>query len=317
MTAFSSRRPPGPHDWPAAAEDLARRVTRRERAGAFLRPFAGRLLPAAAAALAAAWLARGAPALAPAVLAVGGAFAVLAGLAGARRVRVVAPGDAAWALDRIASAGERGLVAALLPGPVGAEAAWSEPRVIPPVVRLRSPEGLARATGAILLGVLALLIAAGPVDADDPRGTGTATPPSHRTPGGGDEGRAPDDLEEAALAGEVVREALGLPESSASDPTAVAERLRDPTRRREAEEAARGTPLEGILSAGAGDAESVAEALAQAREAGEAARRGRRDEAGDRAAGGHLPVPATRRALLERYFSLPGRPGETGSETPR
>ncbi len=117
--------PPPAATWPRAAEDLARRVPRRARLPARLRPIARGLLAAATLvgiAKAAATGTGSAVLLAAAGLVLLGA---LVGVRAARKVPETSLADAAWALDRLAGARERGLTAALVHGPAAAEAAWS------------------------------------------------------------------------------------------------------------------------------------------------------------------------------------------------
>lgn len=290
-----------PATWPQAASDLARRVGRRKRLSRGLHPFGIALLAGAAIGMALR-LAGVASPLPEAALGLAALVGILAGARGARRVRSVAPADAAWALDRLAGAQERGLVAATVPGPVGAEAAWAPGRVDPPAVRLLPPRGLAVSLCGALAVALAILVPAGANEAAPPapRGADDAPMPGTRAAVADQEARAREDAAQAQAAA-AVRAALGLGPQAATDPARVAERLTQPDVRSAAGEAApEGSELAALLSERA-SADEVAGALAAGRAAEARAREARRQAAAVRAGGAFLAVPPNRRGLIERY----------------
>lgn len=306
-----------PTTWPNAARALATRVALRERVGAVLLPLGRALLAAGAAALALRLLGTASP-WPEAVLAAGALVGLVGAAAGVRRVAPVRPADAAWALDRLAGAGERGLVAATVPGAVGAEAAWAEGRVDPPPVRLHPPRGFATLMGGVLAVALALIVPPSVSDGD-----------AAGAPGGGDEiaraatpgapggpGTNPGEARAAAArarAAASVREALGLGAQEAADPEAVAERLALEQAREAAEDAApEGSELAALLAEGASAAD-IADALAAGAEAEAEARGARRRQAALRAREGIPALGPERRAVVERYFWLLGEAeGEPG-----
>jgi len=299
--------------WPLAAASLARRVTRRERLGAALRPLGATLLAGGVAGVALKLSGTAAP-WPLAVVGLSVATGLLAALLALARVAPVAVPDAAWALDRLAGARERGLVAATVPGAVGAEAAWASGRIDPPRVALLPPRGLATALGGLLAVVLALLVPAAPAEGTDgPPPTAAATAGGPTRDLDAREAAAREDARRAEAAAEV-REALGLGPQAATDPERVAERLADPRLRDAAREAApEGSGLAALLAQGASP-DLVADALADGSQAEARAREARRRATALRAAGAFATVPPARRALLERYF---GRrrdqaPGEDG-----
>lgn len=295
--------------WPNAARALARRVTRRDRLGAFLRPFGRALLLGGAFGLALRLLADPTSPWPEAAVGAGVLLGLVRGAWAARHVGRVGVGDAAWALDRVAGARERGLVAATVSGPVGAEAAWARDRIDPPRVRLLPPLGLATALGGVLAVALVFVVPA-PAEAGN-AGPGARAPTAGPGAAAGAEspGMGEPAGEAAATRARVaasVREALGLGPQEASDPDAVAERLRSGDAREAAEEAApEGSELAALLAEGAG-ATYVAEALADGARAEIEAREARQRVVEARAREGVLAVPARRRDLVERYFWILG-----------
>jgi hypothetical protein len=296
-----------PSTWSAAAERLARRVERRERLGASASAFGTGLAVGSAAALAAHLL--GAPAAALPLLGAGALAGLGAGLLRARRVPRVGPEHAAWALDRLAGAKERGLTAALL-GPERAGVAEGPPPE-PPSVRLHPPRGLSLLAGGGVLAALVVVVGGradgSPTDADEPteRVVGhVAAPPGGS---GGANGR-PDGArgaERRAVAAEEVRRALGLSAAEGEDPALVEQRLSDPEARAAARAAA--DPASALAEALGGErpsAEAVARGLAAGRRDAEALEAARRAELAGAAASALPPLPAARRALVERYFLL-------------
>lgn len=288
-----------PATWPLAADQLARRVRRRELIGAGVGPL-GRALLAGGAAGVALKLGGAAPPWCGVVLGASVVLGLLAALHALGRVPPVATADAAWALDRVAGAKERGLVAATVSGPVGAEAAWAAGRVDPPRVGLLPPRGLATALGGVLAVVLAVLVPAAKADLPPPGpdapGAGAAAP------GGGDALDDPGHEDAArAEAAAAVREALGLGPQAATDPQRVAERLGEERTRDAALEAApEGSEVAALLARGA-SADLVAEALGEGGRAEARARKARRQAAAAKAGAAVVAVPPDRRAFLERY----------------
>ncbi|HVG93039.1 MAG TPA: hypothetical protein VND21_01235, partial [Planctomycetota bacterium] len=221
---------PPPAEWSRAAIALARRATRRARTGAALH---GAAAGTALGALVGAALRVAAGASAEASVAVSGTFGLAglwAGLRAARRVPATSAGAAAWALDRVAGAHERGLTAALATDAAGATYAGTVP---PPRVRMHPPRGLAPMTAAVLL---AGLVAAWP---GQPAGSTRETRTASRGLGAGagaavvEAGRREAEAiaaERDAAAQRKVREALGLPAIGALEPDDVAARLADPKR---------------------------------------------------------------------------------------
>ncbi len=296
--------------WPEAAARLARAVERRDRIGAWVGPLGPAVGPAAVLALGVkAFGADGVTTWLP--LAAGAFVALVLGWRRSRGVGTVRPSDAAWALDRVAEAGGRGLAAATVPGPVGAEAHWGPGRRAPPRVRLLSPRGLALSLCGGLLALVALLVppvgaAAGPAVPGAAAGAGGGPAPG--APGGDLAGRAAEAAHKAATAA-AVRDALGLGPHAAEDPARLADRLVDERIRSAAAAAARGNEiLERLASAGPDAAHDLAEALAEGRRAGDEAEAVRREEARRRVASPALPVPPARRPLLERYFGTGATP---------
>jgi hypothetical protein len=301
---------PGPASaasWPAAAEALAARVTRRARAGAALPRVAAGLVAGAllSIALSLAGVALPGGSLLPtaALAALGLALAARA----AARVRATAPGDAAWALDRLVSARERGLTAATATGPAAAEAAWSSPPLVPPRVRLAPPAGLAATIAASLLAVVAGLWPVPAGAAPAPRAASTRRAAASAAAGALEASRAEAEAAAAARAAaaeQALRESLGLPPAARPDATALLARLQTPEDREAARRAAPpGGDLERALASG--DAGAAAAAAAKALAAGAALRAVdlRREAAELRAEAGAVPVPPSRRDLVARFFA--------------
>jgi len=291
-----------PTTWPQAAERLARRIRRRERIGAAVAPL-GRALLLGGAGGVALKLAGSAPQWPLVVLGASVGLGLLGALHASSRVPRVAASHAAWALDRVAGAKERGLVAATVPGAVGAEAAWAAGRIEPPRVALLPPRGLAVALGGILAVVLALLVPQAAADAPAAPLTGSAADAAPSAGGEAAHPRTDPGHQDAARAEATaaVREALGLGPQAATDPERVAERMNDERLRDAARDAApEGSEVAALLARGA-SADLVAEALGAGGEAEARARKARRQATAALAARAVVPVPADRRALLERY----------------
>ncbi len=291
--------------WPEAARRLARNVSRRERQGEALRPLGAALLFGGVGTLGLKLLGlAGTAALLPVVLLP--LLALARGLFARRGSHPVAPADAAWALDRIAGADGRGLAAATIQGPAGAEAAWGPGRVDPPAVRLLPPRGLALTVGAALVAAVAVVV--------PPRARAPAPPPRAAGPapeagaGAGalaEEERVAAGEQRRALQAQEVREALGLTARAAEDPRRVAERLKDPALADAARKAAAEAPdLQALLEKGPDDAAALAQALTEGADAARTAEAARRRAVALRARGEVAPVPPERRALLERYVTL-------------
>ena len=310
----------GPRTWPKAAADLARRVERRDRVGAVLGPLGVGLLAAAVGILLAKALAL--PAVVGVVLLVVLPVAgLLVGGTARRRVPGVGDADAAWALDRLAGAHERGLVAATVEGAAASEAAWGPGRIDPPEVRLHAPRGLALSLAALLLLAVAVLAPArrSPVAVEQERRTAEAGRDAlaaleAEARAEADE-RAARTREAEAEAAAAVREALGLGPSGARDPARLADRLREPGLLQDAQAAAApGTHVAGVLATPGLAPEDLAAALAAGEDAAQAARDARRRAVATRVGGALAPIPPERRAFLERYFqslstSVPPAPG--------
>lgn len=301
--------------WPAHAARLARRCTRRARLGALLPRVAVGVLLGTVPAL----LCRLVPALAgvaplaPSFIVLGGALGIVVGLRRARALPAVRPGDAAWALDRVGALAERGLTAATVEGPRGAEAAWAAPALAPPpAARLLPPPGLALFVGSLLVAAIALVALPAPM----PAGVAAAPAvPDATAPGVGP--ASPADaaaaLEQAAVDTEVLRaraqaalRTLDLPTDEPVDPSELAERLADPQQRQAAADAAKGTALEAGFAAGGRNAEGLARALNSALGPADRARDQRRDAVALRALDPRAPVPPHRRDVVERYYELEG-----------
>ena len=300
------------------AERIAGRVNQRARIGAALAALNTTLLTAGVAAITfRAFFTTGAADRDRQV--VGGLF-VAGALVGAwfgwrraRRLTPVGSGDAAWALDRLAGAGGRGIAAAVGEGAAAAEAAWGENAVAPPErVVLHPPRGLVATVAALGLFALAMLV---PGRAGAPQagrtvlgsaGSGAATATGEagaaEAHAAEAEARALDDRAEAARR---VRRILNLPADGPLDPVEVAERLADAAARQKAVAAAApGTPLSEALESGDTPGEALARLLAASETAPAAASGRRRDAARARARlGDRIPVPPGRRTLVTRYLT--------------
>jgi hypothetical protein len=301
-----------PASWRTAAGRLARRVERRGRAGAAL-PALAAGTAAGALACAAAGTLLGAPAaVARAALVASAGAGLVAGAVRAARAPRVSRDDAAWALDRLAGARERGLAAATLPEGPAAQAASGLPA--PPRVRLAPPRGVAALASAALLATLAWTLPFRARSlADEPTGVAGA---SVRGPGAGAGAGAAREAGEAEARAEdlarrsrevaAARDAIGLPPEAPLDPERVAEILSSP----EALEAARraapalAAPPEGGPAAPDAVARALARALAS--DPASEAEALRREAAARRAAAG-APVPAHRRATVAEYFARRAR----------
>lgn len=299
--------PAGFPTWPAAAADLAARATRRARLSAFIPRLAAGMALGAACAIAVQVL--GFVALpAPAFMTLfTGAGLVLAARAAAR-VPAVSPGDAAWALDRVAGASERGLTAATATGPAASEAAWSGTPVPPPSVRLKPPAGVVALAATCLLAVTASVWPARTARAGDesraapgPRAAGSAADGAREAAAAETRARAAD---RAAAVERSLREALDLPTTGKPDPATILKRLEAPDTATSVRKALPpGSDAARALEKG--DAAKAAEAMARALSGGgaAAAEEARREAAEARAASAVAPVAPERRALVERYLS--------------
>lgn len=294
-----------PSPWTMAADRLAALATRRARIDAFARPAALALAATGALVLVGkathtldtttGWLAT--------------ALGVIAAIAFGRTRRVVptSRATAAWALDRLADAHERGMTVAL----AGNDAARTSDGVElkpPPAVRLRPADG----TVLVLVAVMVALAGAlwqGPAAGAKPAKSGATS--ARRAAGSG----AADALAAAhrdadardagaqATAERRVREALGLAVGSPLDEARVAERLADPQARASALEAApAGSAAAAALASG--DAGAAA-ALVRALESGAAAEASslRQEAASLRVRSEGVPIPPARRAVVARYLS--------------
>ncbi|MFM8979621.1 MAG: hypothetical protein ACKOSS_04065 [Planctomycetia bacterium] len=290
-----------PATWPAAAQQLATRVTRRERAGALLLRLGVALCAGAALGLLLRSLGVAVPAAAAPLA--GLLAGLLLGLRAAGRVRPVAPGHAAWALDEAAQAHGAGLAAS-------ERAATLAPVPRPPAVRLAPLEGLPACVAGLLLAALCVALPAAPAAAQGP-----ATPDDDRAlrvVGTLEAGAAAHAAAQAAE-GERVRAALGLAPGSEPSAAALAELLGDPALRA----AARARTDAGSAAAAAlggpeaaASAAALAQALAGAQAGARALAQARRAEAARGAAPGSASVPPSRRALVARY--LDARAGGEG-----
>jgi hypothetical protein len=308
--------PTGRASWARAAEDLARRVNRRERWSAWLAPCGIPLLLAGATAVALGT----AGALPGGVLGVAGLL-VLGLAAGAlRRVaprRPVAAGDAAWALDRLAGIGERGLTAAVVHGPAAAEAAFAPPAIpAPPRVRVAPPTGLALPLAGLLLGAGALLVG--------PEATRGSRPAGPEAPGADAPAAVATAAEREAAAqrhlgaarrDEAVREALGLGPEETLDASEWQRHVADPAVRQRVEEALEAAGAD-ATGADAGSPDPLeGRGLGPPDADYDAAQRARREAALARAHAPRLPIPTARREAVARYLgALAASPDP---ETPR
>jgi len=300
--------------WARAARSLARRVNRRSAWSAALRPVGVGLLASAVLALVRRLLI--APDVlsnvtVPVLLAAGLLVSLIAGIAAARRTPRTGIADAAWALDRLARAKERGLTAAVVEGPAASEAAWADPAVPPPPsVRLLPPTGLATTVAAILLATVAVLGPARSNAADDSPpapivgGTAQAAPDGHA-----DAARTADaeasKADARATARDRVRRALGLSSDGHVDAAELAAKLQDPEIRARARAAADGDDgLAGALDHGHTSPEEIARALGGANDERARAIQQRRAAVLARGRAALPPIPPHRRDLVVRYFDL-------------
>ena len=317
-------RPPSLSPWTAAATRLAGKVNRRSALGAALRPVGWGLVAGSLAGLGWRFVAEPGAGRPGALVCLGAGLLVglWRGIRAIRRRTRVGAGDAAWALDRLADAGERGLTAAVVEGPAAAEAAWASPAAPPPPsVKLLPPRGLAVTAGALLVGLVALLAPERPA-ADDtpPWSPGTAreeasAPAPGQDPAAADANAAAADRR--ARSGERVLEALGMRPDEPVDPAELSGRLEDPEQREAALEAAResdgdGSRLADLLGEGDTSPGEVAEALATAQDQRHRAQAQRRAALAARQASPRRPVPLARRALVARYLERIAAPAETG-----
>jgi hypothetical protein len=295
--------------WTAASADLAARVTRRAQAGAALPRVAAGLGGGAllSIALKATVSFPGAPAVATTLQTLSAAVGLVLGTRAAARVARTAPGDAAWALDRLAHARERGLTAATATGPAAAEAAWSSPPLAPPAVRLRPPAGLAATIAASLLVVVASLWPVPATAGPAPRAGAVRRAAAGSAAAALEAARAEAEVREAQRAAEAetaLRESLGLSPAARPEAAQLLPRLASPEDREAARRAAPpGSDLERALASG--DPAAAAAAAAKALGAGAVDRSAdlRREAAELRAGAGVVPVPPGRRDLVERWFA--------------
>ncbi|MDJ0975230.1 MAG: hypothetical protein QNJ98_12270 [Planctomycetota bacterium] len=317
---MTERMPTAVTSWPAQAERLARRCTRRARLGVLLPRLAAGVLLGAVPALACRLVPAFAPAapLAPWCVLAGAAIGLVMGLRRARALAPVRMADAAWALDRVGALDERGLTAATVEGPRGAEAAWAAPALAtPPTVRLLPPKGLALLVGSVLVAGIALvaLPASAASTAESDAAPATAAAPA--APAAASAAAPPADtaasLEDAAVEteavgarAEAVARALELPTDELVDPADLADRLADPELRKAAADAAAGTPLESAFASGGNVAERLARALNNTLGPADRAEDQRRDAVALRALDPRAPVPPHRRDVVERYYELEG-----------
>lgn len=291
------------HAWGLAAAALARRVERRARLGHVLAASGLGLVLGAALGLGLHVL--GLPGAGGLATGVGALLGAGVGLQRARQVPPVRAGDAAWALDRLAGAAEGGLYAAVA-------GAGPAPRVSlpPPEVRLLPPRGLALVAGGAVLAAVAWVVPADPSQDEPARAPEEAR--EHvagriAAPGlpaaGAEAARA--QAEARALEAERVRRALGLSAAEGQDAATVAERLKSPEARAAAAAVAEADgPLRAALAAGEPAGADVAARLATGARAAEGLDAARRTELAHASALVAPPLPAERRALLERYESL-------------
>ncbi len=311
--------------WAQAARDLARRVNRRRAWNAALRPIGIGLLGGAVLGLARRLMI--APDVAPQVnvpilLGAGLLAGFVVGIRAARGAPRTEIADAAWALDRLARANERGLTAAVVDGPAASEAAWAHPAVpSPPRVRLLPPAGLATTVAAVLLAAVAVL---GPARTDASKAA-DASPSSGGTPaaaGGPAEAARAADAEAVradarAAARERVRHALGLSRDGNVDPAELARTLDDPRARTKAREAAEGDDaLAAALDDGHAAPEEIARALGGANDERERALQQRRAAVLARGRAALPPVPPHRRDVVARYQDLRRNAAERGHSVP-
>ena len=296
--------------WPAAAQRLAQRVNRRRRLGHLFAGIGTGLLGAGIPLLILrVWQpTRFDLGLGLGLSALGAALGLSFGLGKASEEHTTTPGEAAWALDRIASAGERGLTAATVAGPRGAEAAFAHPPLpVPALPRLLPPRGLLALGAGLLVALVHVVLPTGPDAAASSDAGGMIRMPAG-APGAAtaatDAQRADARrAERAAAVSADMLEALGLPPDDAVLPSELARRLDDPTRKAAAEAAADNDPeLAAALAAGTSDPDTLARSLVRARaQEGEAARL-RRALSAATALEPTPPLALERRALVRRYF---------------
>lgn len=229
----------------------------------------------------------------------------------ARRVPALADADAAWALDRLADAGGRGLAAAAVRGHAASEAAHAHGGVIaPPRVRLLPPGGWLPILAALLLFAVAYLVptqeregVTGPALASAATGPGGASS-TDKTPQAAAQAAEEQAtaLEARAAAAAQVRLALDLPPEGPLDPARAAQQAADPERRRAAAKAAAGTALADLLGQEEPSGESLARVLARDTDNRALASERRRAAAGARAGEDRPAVPPARRGVVERYL---------------
>lgn len=297
--------------WPGAAKALAQRVGRRLSLEAGLSA-AGPWFAVGAASAVAVRLFGGAAGPAAAALVGGGTLGLLRGFLAARASTRPQAADAAWALDRVGSLGERGLAAA-----TGALRDAAAIPALPRLPRLRPPRGAALVVAAAVLGTLALLAppAKTAADAEPARAPAGAaerehpsSPRSNGDPSGSTVDQPTGDGEAAGPLGagrgplERLREPLNLPPDAPLDLTDLTERLADPASRDRAAAALAGDAMADLLARGdtapAAAAAAVLEAQRRWVEAEERSRRAASSQDADGAAF----VPPSRRALVARFL---------------
>ena len=296
--------------WPAAAARLAYRVNRRRRLGHLSAGVGTGLLGAGLPLLILrVWQpARFDLDFALGLSALGAALGLSFGLGKASEEHQTTEGEAAWALDRITAADERGLTAATVDGPRGAEAAFAQPPLpAPSPPRLLPPRGLLVLGAGLLVALVHVVLPTGTDAGTAAEAGGMVRIP----PGATGVGTAEADgqrasarhAERAAAVSAEMLEALGLPPDDAVLPDELVRRLDDPTRKAAAEAAAQKDPeLATALAAGSSDPEALARALVSARaQEGEAARI-RRALSATTALEPRASLTLERRALVRRYF---------------
>ncbi len=299
-----------PQTWPVAATRLATRVNRRRRLGHLLSGVGTGLLGAGLPLLLLrVWQpARFDLGLALGLSALGAALGLSFGLGKAAEEHRTTDGEAAWALDRMSAAGERGLTAATVMGPRGSEAAFAKPPLAAPTLpRLLPPRGLLALGAGLLISLVHVLLPA----AEDAGRVTAGNGMVHIPAGAASVGTAEADAQRAsagraertaAVSAEML-EALGLPPDDALLPDELRTRLEDPDRKAAAEAAAAGDPeLAAALAAGESDPDTLARALVAARAAEGEAARIRRSLSASTALGQAPTLATRRRALVRRYF---------------
>ncbi len=308
--------PSNSRSWAAASAGLAARVNRRtaiesalHAAGPWI--VVGGVLCIAARALGAE------TAVLASFAAAGFSVGALRGALRARRTPQVSPGDAAWAMDRLARLGECGLAAATLP-----TGSVPEPLMAPPQPGLRPPGGLTLAIAGALLVALAFLapdsVSVGEMS-DDPTpslGAGSGAGGEGGSPAaarGDRDSSAPTDAaavepsdpaaahEDPALSR--VRKALNLAPGAPLDPHGLLERLDDPATRARLAAALAEHPVGTLLRDGENGADSAVTALLdQQRREADQMERVRRQAVEQRLGAGTEPVPPNRLSLVVRYL---------------